>query len=398
MLQTENEELKKEVRKYRYAPSQMDTEKEFAQTVYEDDDMLNIVDGGLDAPEIVEPQKDLNISSSSSSVTFTPKENDVDIDEGIEVDFESTDFEEDVNAEEEEEEEEASVQDDLDKIFSLFKSAIQKTSKQIVKAGNVKLEGASKVIEKIKREAKEMYETVPDRNKINDFFLSIDEAMFAKMAELTELMSSQTAERHTEATQTAAGKLGKTIVQVLDKVAYKMGVDSDWLLQHWDAVQEEFNGKWSKIVDKYDRVVRKEEAKQFVNSFEVKVSSEEKKKEKRKLEQQRLPYPQSYSDPIFTEEIPSGKNYTLRRQIENAMPGGRNVTADWMFKRAQERGSARKEGARSDWLFDRADNRKRRHEFEYETDWSLKKAKRKHCEEGEDGQVVCRDIGIVSKP
>ena len=436
ILRTENEELKKEVRKYRYMghdyrEQEQEQEQEQAETVLaeveEDNDNDSLLPVGDPLSKILESgeegllDEDSETGSNSTVTLFTPEVSSTyhyDFDQkndgyNFNENFDDeTIMDEHMEEEEElEEEEESSAAEDLDQIFTLFKSALKKTSKSVSRKAAFKAEKAYKVIETIKSEAKELYEKLPNRNEINDVFVGIDEVMFAKIAELQDLLSAENAQHYADATDSTVGKLGKALVQTLDKIAYNMGSDTKWLFKHWGTLKNEFVTKWNKIIDKYDRSVKKEEASDFLK--EVKYSPQMKEletttpgddaKPKVELEEEqksaaaaaaatRKSHP---ADPILAEKN-SQNNYTHWRAAESSI-NSRNKTADWMFKRAQERGQARKEGQRSDWIFERAGNRKRKHEFEYATDWSLKKAKGKYCFQGEDGEMNCENLGNVGR-
>ena len=399
ILQTENEELKKEVRKYRYAPPPSTTTvadepraEQNPSSVYEDDSLLplqgdfaQVMEGNND--EDLLDEREFNFTSFAfepmDKHSFTPIEEDVE---------EVLEEEEEILDENDETEEEPSIADDLDQIFTLFKGTMRKTSKKIFGSTNFKPERAYEVIENIKKEAKKAYENFPqNEEELSEMFVKIDEVMFSKVAELQDLIMSQSGKHHLEATKNVVNKLGKSFVTTLDKVSHVVKRKEKWLNDSWVTLKDDFNSKWLKIVDKYERVIRKEDASEFMSSR----NKFEEEKDRTIVETEKEAEIKEAADAAEKDDIKPlmMSNYTQWMEDQSKME--RNATASWLFKRYQERDTARREGGRSDWMFDRASDRKKRHELKFSTSWGLMKANRRRCVEGPDGEMICHDLNNV---
>merc|ERR1711879_951662 len=79
-----------------------------------------------------------------------------------------------------------------------------------------------------------------------------------KWREIEAMSKSEAASRHSDETQKAVAKLGKTLMKALKKIRKSEGeLDAEVWSRHLEE-------KWQRAMDKFHRVVRRKEAKEEV--------------------------------------------------------------------------------------------------------------------------------------
>ncbi len=204
-----------------------------------------------------------------------------------------------------------------------------------------------------------------------------ERVLVEKWQELEAMSEGEAAQTHVEETTVAVAKLGKTLMKALKKIRESTDHERHGgFVERWSAIEGKFQHKWQLALDKYDRVVKRKEAKAEVRRMKDAYESAK-------------------------AEVASERNATGEFCASPHEGGANNTGGDsWVFQRAEKRSSVRKESTRSDWIFKRAKDRKRFHRM-VEAEWHTKRLfNRFGCDEDdedEDEDGACDDIGRLGQ-
>merc|ERR1712001_750005 len=150
------------------------------------------------------------------------------------------------------------------------------------------------------------------------------------------------------------GKLAKTVIKALNKakdaVGEEFAPDKEIWSQRIFRIQEGFQTKWQKVMDKFAKKEEKDASEDRNNNSTCDNKSETKDKNKKKSEfkpDKKIKNKKNKQETVRTTE--KKKNYTSW-----SSPSSKTENASWIFSRAKNRDESRKKTVKSDWLFDRA--------------------------------------------
>ena len=268
-------------------------------------------------------------------------------------------------------EENDSVSETVSNLFSRFSDLITESSSRLfdTTANTFNVSYAIKTIEKINRKVRSVVS-----EEMQHLAETAEDILISKWNDVQKLTESDTFKKHEETTRVAMDKLGKTLVAALNK--FKKSAVREGLPEAWEQIQSGLQEKWQKVLAKFDRIVKKAEAKEKARKM----------KEEKELGKQEVA--QVYEDPLIVSETESEYSQWSYKSMEDEVV--KKNTSDWVFGRAQNRRDSRRDQVKSDWLFERARDRKRFHDFG-KAEWHSKRLFNKKCDDDDD----CEDFGKV---
>lgn len=224
-----------------------------------------------------------------------------------------------------------------EKSFAAFRAAFQQSADIIFQGSQFEPTRGLALLDQVEalleRHSDEMSESETKAQ-----FRGLEAAFLNRFGELHDFVETEVAQLYPGPTGHALSRLGKAFMATLDSVIYKVNRDYQIATGQFAALTKEFDDKWRKILDKYDKIVKEHEAKSFLERMKNATGAEEEEKEK-----------------------------------------GEKQDRSWMFSRASQRHATRKEEARADWVFDRAHDRQALQEFNA-AGWDEKRAHTKRCD------------------
>lgn len=256
--------------------------------------------------------------------------------------------------------------------------------------GSFDARAALKIVANVKSRLAEAMPSDQDLTKIKEMAAEAEAVLVEKWNEIQTLSESEQVRSHAKATAKAVSKLGKTLMKSLRKIKKSVKKGNFGMGDAWSQIRDGLQSKWDHVLDKYDRTVKKEEAK------------EEKKKMKNKQAETSSSSSRQPTKNKSVKKIYSSWSYDIPTSSDGNETSSTN--GSWMFDRAETRQKARREAERSDWVFKRANDRRRFHQFA-DAEWHSKRFFNKKCEEEqrvggaeteeEEEVTTCDDLGEV---
>ena len=347
ILKTENDELKTEVRKFRYGVH------DYAEEVLEDQNGTDILDEH-DQPNFVTLGKVqpvlppvILLGGQLKEVEIAEEEED----EGFVEDFD----------------------DDEDEVLEEAMEDFNDTDEcEQEEDDEEELELLQPVQEVVEELAKTAQELLPDKYQLEH------------AAQAAQDLGHSIKQTWTQDNYDIKEKLSETLNKVYNK-AHETFDSGVWMNQRADVVQDKFqkiSDKWNKVQNKMEKKVKSKWnnlQKDFKTTW--------------KTMEDQLGKVQDHVQDKYWNKQQKESNYKKKSSQKPTKDYSTwsKKNSSTIFARAKNRDKLRKEQTRSDWLFDRANDRKRHQKLLTDAEWYNRRSFSKYCDE--DG---CKTIDKVS--